>query len=371
MTWRRLSFSIVSALFGFIAASPNPSAARRVDGAMQLVGRMRVARAAATATAIADSRVLITGGMAEGGRALREFEVFDASTSRIAMSGEMDESRVDHSATRLSDGRVLILGGYNGNYLKSATIYDSRTSRFTSAGSMNVGRSGHTATLLHDGSVLIVGGVGDGWSFLSSAEVFDPRTGRFTPVRSMAVARESHTATLLLDGRVLIAGGHRDRRENIVVYASTEIYDPRQERFSVGPMLTTARHKHEAAALTNGRVLILGGSDPRDRVLFKSAEIYDPTTNRWVAVSGMRHGRYKFRDTAVRLSDGRILVTGSGRLAEVFDPGMNTFRPVEGDFGQAYSFARAVLLDDGRALVFGGYDNSMRNSDGIWRFGEP
>ena len=53
-------------------------------------------------------------------------------------------------------------------------------------------------------------------------------------------------------------------------------------------------------------------------------------------------------------------------LAEVFDPGMNTFRPVEGDFGQAYSFARAVLLDDGRALVFGGYDNSMRNSDGIW-----
>lgn len=84
--WHRLSFSIASALLGLIAASPNPSAARHVDGTMQLVGRMRVARAAATATAMAGDHVLITGGMAEGGGALREFEVFDASTNRIATS---------------------------------------------------------------------------------------------------------------------------------------------------------------------------------------------------------------------------------------------------------------------------------------------
>ena len=186
----------------------------------------------------------------------------------------------------------------------------------------------------------------------------------------MAVARESHTATLFPDGRVLIAGGHRDRRENIVVYASTEIYDPRQERFSAGPMLTTARHKHEAAALADGRVLVLGGSDPRDHVHFKSAEIYDPTANRWIAVSGMQNGRYKLRDTAVRLRDGRILVAGSGRFAEIFDPRTSVFSPVDGDFGQEYAFASAVLLDDGRAFVLGGYDNSMRNSDGIWRFRE-
>src|SRR6185295_7098378 len=128
----------------------------------------------------------------------------------------------------------------------------------------------------------------DGWSFLASAEVFDPRTGRFTMVKPMSVARESHTASLLADGRVLIAGGHRDRRENIVVYASTEIYDPAQERFSVGPSLTLARHKHEAASLADGRVLVLGGSDPRDRVHFSSAEIFDPAANRWTAVSGMQ-----------------------------------------------------------------------------------
>jgi hypothetical protein len=233
---------------------------------------------------------------------------------------------------------------------------------------MTVGRSGHTATLLPDGTVLITGGVGDGWSFLSSAETYDPATGRFTAVKPLSVARESHTATLLRDGRVLIAGGHRDRRENIVIYASTEIYDPSQREFTAGPPLTMARHKHEAAALADGRVLVFGGSDPRDRTRYSSAEVYDPSTNRWREVSPMGTARYKLRDTALRLRDDRILIAGSGRFAEVFDPRTNAFTRVAGDLGQDYSFASAALLADGDALVLGGYDNSMHNTDGIWRF---
>jgi hypothetical protein len=370
MLWQRLSLAIASTIVGLVASPPNPPSGERAEGTIQLVGHMRLARAAATATVISSDRILITGGMAQGGGTLREFEIFDASTNRIVGTGEMDESRAGHSATRLADGRVLVLGGYNGNYLKSAVMFDPRTSRFTAAGAMSVGRSGHTATLLRDGTVLIVGGVGDGWSFLSSAEVYDPRSARFTPVRSMRVARESHTATLLVDGRVLIAGGHRDRRENIVVYASTEIYDPSQERFGAGPTLTMARHKHEAAALADGRVLVVGGSDPRDHVHYTSAEILEPNANRWIAVSGMRNGRYKLRDTAVRLRDGRILIAGSGRFAEVFDPRTSRFGPIKGDFGEEYAFASAVRLDDGRAVVLGGYDDAMRNSDGIWLFRE-
>lgn len=285
--WNRLPITIL--LVGVVAAPPNPPVSRPVEGTIQLVGRMRVARAAATATTIAGDRVVIVGGMTESGGALREFEVFDASTNRVVASGE--------------------------------AIFDPRTARFAAAGSMNVGRSGHTATRLDDGTVLITGGVGDGWSFLASAEVYDPRTRRFTQVKSMSFARESHTATLLRGGKVLIAGGHRDRRQNIVVYASTEIYDPAQREFNAGPMLTTARHKHDAAGLADGRVLVIGGSDPRDRTRFTSAEVYDPVANRWIAVSRMRIGRYKLRD-------------------------------------------------GGHALVLDGYDNSMRNSDGIWRFRE-
>jgi Kelch motif len=329
---------------------------------------MSVARSGATATAIAGNRVLIAGGMTSGGGALREFEVVDASTNRVVRVGEMRQARIDHTATLLPGGRVPVLGGYDGGYLRTGEIFDPRTGSFTDAGSMNVGRSGHTATTLRDGTILIVGGVGDGWSFLSSAEVYDPRAATFAPVKPMAVARESHTATLLSDGRVLIAGGHRDRRENIVVYSSTELYDPAQRHFEPGPAMTIARHKHDGIAIGDGRVLVVGGSDPRDRTRFTDAEVYDPNTKRWMGVARGSLGRYKIRDTSIRLRDGRILIGGDGEFAEIFDPRTNAFERVNGSFGQGYAFASDVLVGDGDVLVLGGYDDSMHTTDGIWRF---
>jgi len=338
------------------------------EGRIELVARMRLARAAQTATALADGRVLIAGGMAGGGPAVRGFEIFDAATNQVVASGDMTEARGGHTATLLPDGRVLLAGGYTGEYLKSAEIFDPRTGRTAPTGAMSEGRSGHTATLLRDGTVLVTGGVGDGWSFLASAETYDPRTGRFTPTSPLRSARESHTAALLAGGRVLIAGGHRGRRENIVVYTSTEIYDPATRAFTPGPELRMARHKHEAISLADGRVLVFGGSDPRDRVHYTSAELYDPAGNAFVPAGSLRYPRYKVRDTAVRLRDGRVLVAGGGRYAELFDPRGNAFGPVAGDLGDGYSFASSALLANGDALVIGGYDDRMRNSDGIWRF---
>ncbi|MDQ3518414.1 MAG: kelch repeat-containing protein, partial [Gemmatimonadota bacterium] len=122
---------------------------------IRLVARLRVARAAATATTIAGDRVLIAGGMAEGGAAVRSYEVFGARSNTVVTVGDMGEQRVGHTATFLPDGRVLVIGGYNGAYLKSAEIFDPRLGRFAPAGTMREGRSGHTATLLRDGTVLV------------------------------------------------------------------------------------------------------------------------------------------------------------------------------------------------------------------------
>jgi hypothetical protein len=76
--------------------------------------------------------------------------------------------------------------------------------------------------LLHDGRVLITAG----WrgSYLGSAELYDPATGTFSPTGSMTTARESATATLLSDGRVLIAGGSVAGVGPDV--ASAELYQP-------------------------------------------------------------------------------------------------------------------------------------------------
>lgn len=314
--------------------------------------------------------MLITGGMRNGGTAVRSYELFDASTHRSVAVGEMAEARAGHGATLLPDGRVLVTGGYNGSYLATAEIFDPQTARFSATGSMSEGRSGHTTTLLTDGTVLVTGGVGDGWSFLSSAEVYDPATGTFSRAGSLRVPRESQTATLMRDGRVLIAGGHRGRRANIVVYASTEIYDPARRVFRAGPSMNVARHKHEAVSFADGRVMVLGGSDPRDRTRYASTEILDPRTGAFAVARSMGLARHKVRDTAVRLTDGRILVAGGARSAELFDARTGTFRRVAGDFGQEYAFATATLLASGDVLVIGGYDDGMRTTAGVWRFHE-
>lgn len=335
---------------------------------IELVGAMRVARAAHTATLLPSGDVLIAGGMLDGGGAIRSFEVFDPRRNAIASGGDMTEPRAGHTATPLRDGRVAVAGGYNGAYLDTVELFDPRTGRFASAGRLHEPRSGHTATLLRDGTILFTGGVGTGWTFLRSAEVYDPRSGRSVVVAPLAAAREGHTATRLADGRVLVAGGHRGRRAAIVIYGSAEIYDPRSRRFSAAGGMTLPRHKHDAVPLRDGRVLILGGADNRDaRGRYASTEVFDPATGRFAAGNPMNAPRFKFRDTSLVLGDGRVLVAGGARRAELFTPG-GAFRPLPGDFGSDLSFAASTVLADGGALIAGGYDDSQRNSARIWRY---
>src|SRR5439155_18420110 len=91
---------------------------------------------------------------------------------------------------------------------------------------------------------------------LSSAEVYDPAMGSFTVTGTMGQARDGHTATLLSDGRVLIAGG--------TLSVSAELYDPAAGVFTAttGTLRTARRGGHTATRLATGKVLITGGFVP-------------------------------------------------------------------------------------------------------------
>ncbi len=335
------------------------------------VATLRTARAAHSATTLRSGQVLIVGGMADGGGGVAAVELFNPSNNTVQELASLVEGRAGHTATLLPDGRVLIAGGYNGDYLASLELFDPSAKRFTPAGSLVTGRSGQTATLLPDGRVLFVGGVGRGWTFLRSAEVYDPATGRSEPVGSMTMPRESHTATLLADDRVLIIGGHNGRRQNMEVHASAEIFTPRTGRFANAGTLTTARHKHDAVRLADGRVLIVGGADRTDRVHYLTTEIYTPRTDAFEPGPAMANRRYKIAGTSVLLSRGDVLVTSGAPVAELLDVGAWTFREVPGRMPEAYRFAAVAPLRDGNVLITGGYSDGNRNTAGVWLFGHP
>jgi len=183
----------------------------------------------------------------------------------------------------------------------------------------------------------------------------------------MSVPRESATATLLQDGRVLIAGGHAGRLEDIRIYASTELYSPKTGRFSPGPDMSIRRHKHDAVMLDDGRVLIVAGSDERDDLgLYDSAELFDPATDSFTTTGSLHEGRYKMQGTTILLADGEALVCCGGPGAEVFDPATGEFGALSGTLGPGPLFAAPARVGPRTVLVTGGYSLEGPATDAAW-----
>jgi hypothetical protein len=178
----------------------------------------------------------------------------------------------------------------------------------------------------------------------------------FVSVGGMIEARGGHTATLLTDGRVLVAGG--TARFDGPALASTELYDPRDGSWTATGPMGVARSFHTATLLPDGKVLVVGGFDDFEAI--SSAELYDPASGSWTATGPMieRHGYH----TATLLPDGRVLVAG-GRsnnsstggpmfAAELYDPIKGSWAAT-GNMVKRRMFHTATLLPTGKVLVLG------------------
>ncbi len=65
-------------------------------------------------------------------------------------------------------------GRMTGPFIITGELYDPTTNRWTVVGQLNDQRSGFAVVALHDGRALVIGGATD------TAEFFDPKTGKFT-----------------------------------------------------------------------------------------------------------------------------------------------------------------------------------------------
>jgi hypothetical protein len=253
---------------------------------------------------------------------------------------------------------------------------------FIETGSLLTPRSAHGATVLRDGRVLLAGGIAGGSAHsLRSAEIYDPASGSFRQVGNMLSPRSRPNLTTLNDGRVLVTGGWvstllsvsgkgtpaATRPTQGAVY-TTEIFDPKTEKFKAGPVLPSGYAVNSAILLDDGKVLTLGTTNAG----LTMSEIYDPATGK-ITKGGVQGVTRREALAAVRLTDGRVLIACGAvfthwKSAQTYNPKTNDFTLVR-NMSNPMMDCSATLLPDGKVLVVGyiykGYEAQLYdpNSD--------
>jgi N-acetylneuraminic acid mutarotase len=303
-----------------------------------------------SAILLADGRVLIAGGEDGSRSALANAALFDPTANTWSSTGNLLTSRRLHTATRLADGRVLVAGGITGanaapsTGIATAEIFDPSTGSWTATGSMTEPRFSHSATLLANGKILVAGGAAvrsaDSNRALYTAELFDPSTGQWAATATMSDARFGHPALALSDGRVLVVGGAVTvGRGQYGAQSYCELFDPTAATWTATGSMASTRKSHEATLLADGTVLATGGDAPTmlqdwnyQPYSLYQAERFTPSTGAWAAAPDMDWGRSHHR--AILLGSGKLLVVG-GTDSSTFDIGYQNatvFDPTAGSW---------------------------------------
>lgn len=82
--------------------------------------------------------------------------------------------------------------------------------------------------------------------------------------------------------------------------------------------MSTARFKHDMVLLSDGRVLVIGGT-PDDETLLSSTEVFDPSTREFTPGPDLLEARYKMPNGGLLLDEGRVAIGGGGQTVETMD----------------------------------------------------
>lgn len=294
------------------------------------------------------------------------------------------------------NGIIYVAGGFQGPGspgIASAEAYNPATDSWTELAPMPTARAG-VAITASNGLLYAIGGE-TGVTEFSEVDVYDPGANTWSTKSSLPSGRAAGTA-VAIGGLVYHAGGDttptgllgydpitdswssQPSLPNaispgaegaiangifyVIDFGTNQAFTPGNGtawRFSGD--LNLARSAANNAQLQDGRILITTG-DATVGCCTNTAEVYNPNLGEWTLTGPMVIPQAA--GGTARLADGRVLVAGgdpgatqSGptNIAEIFDPGANTWTQT-GSMNTQRANLGAVLLPNGNVLVFGGSD---------------
>jgi N-acetylneuraminic acid mutarotase len=306
-------------------------------------------------------RLIVVAGRDDGNNPLGSTEVYTYATGLWTAGGNLTTIREEPAVIKLAGDQVIIIGGSPSGSTAKVEIYDAATNTWTTKTDLNVGRRNMAAILLSDGRVLIAAGTASNGAILKSLEIYSPLANTWTTVsEELAVGRI--TGHLLFDvGGVIhvIFGTDGGSVEKYNVAANTwdhGLINPRVVR------ILGANVK-----LADGRVMAIAGFDGSS--FLNSVDIYHPATNSWQTAASASQARLGAR--AVLLKDGRVLLVGGldinsgGALigpTEIYDAVTDTWS-VGPTLNVPAVDLEAVVLKDGRIMVYGGVDSILSDDN--------
>jgi len=316
--------------------------------------------------ALPDGRALVVGGTNDysfTGENRASF--FDPATNQWVQSQSMVDGRWYATATTLADGRVMTFSGLRltGGTNNSVEIYDLQ----------NAGAGWSSATVapfspplyprlaLLPNSKVFYSGHGSGGSS-SSGWIFDPVARTWTASAATTMDR-SYGASVLLPllpptytPKVMALGGGNpatDTTEIIDLSATPPVWAP-------GPRMSTGRIQMDAVLLPDGTVLALGGSVNNEAadVPGRAADLYHPSSGTFSSAGAASYSRL-YHSAALLLPDARVMSIGSNPANRgTYEPAMEIYTP-------------AYLFDATDHLITTARPNITGVSSGVIGYGAP
>src|SRR2546428_2685374 len=131
------------------------------------------------------------------------------------------------------------------------------------AGELAAPRAYGSAVALITGDILVFGGLDrdDPRVVSSTTELFDPVNGRTRVLSQLLPGRVNLSATVGLGGRVVVAGGSEWAGDHWQVTDRVDVFIPQERRWVHGRPMLQARTGQRATALSDGLILVTGGTD--------------------------------------------------------------------------------------------------------------